>query len=88
MAVPVTAVTRFQQLNGRAVDLLLYGDTHTIERKVREVRELFLAWIIPSPCSLYNQSHDAVTLAFEENNMVWLYFLKSLLLRRHGLFWK
>ena len=30
--------SRFQQLNGRAVDLLLYGDTHTIEREVHEVR--------------------------------------------------
>jgi len=28
--------SRFQQLNGRAVDLLLYGDTHTIEREVQE----------------------------------------------------
>jgi len=34
----VTPSTRFVQLNDRAVDLLLFGDTHTIEREVNEVR--------------------------------------------------
>lgn len=32
----VTGSDRFQMLHGRDVDLLLYGDTHTIEREVHE----------------------------------------------------
>ena len=39
----MTIGNRFRQLNDRTVDLLLHGDTHTIEREVREVRKLFLA---------------------------------------------
>eukprot|EP00580_Thalassiosira_gravida_P000742 CAMPEP_0201599198 /NCGR_PEP_ID=MMETSP0492-20130828/752_1 /ASSEMBLY_ACC=CAM_ASM_000837 /TAXON_ID=420259 /ORGANISM="Thalassiosira gravida, Strain GMp14c1" /LENGTH=875 /DNA_ID=CAMNT_0048061747 /DNA_START=60 /DNA_END=2687 /DNA_ORIENTATION=- len=36
VGVSVTPSTRFVQLNDRAVDLLLFGDTHTIEREVNE----------------------------------------------------
>ena len=43
VGVPVMIGNRFRQLNDRTVDLLLSGDTHTIEREVREVRKLFLA---------------------------------------------
>ena len=82
----MTDVTHFQQLNGRAVDLLLYGDTHTIEREVREVRELVLAFLYSLAVNSY-LCHDAAT-SFEENIRIWLHILKSVLLRRHGLFWK
>ncbi len=36
--VNVTIEERFQKLDDRAVDLLLYGDAYTIEREIREVR--------------------------------------------------
>lgn len=36
-AVAVTGSTRFQQLHGMDIDVLLFGDTHTVEREVREV---------------------------------------------------
>ncbi|KAL7553938.1 hypothetical protein ACHAWF_018683 [Thalassiosira exigua] len=34
--IPVTSATRFIQLNDGEVDLLVKGDTHTVEREVRE----------------------------------------------------
>ena len=37
-AVAVTGSTRFQELNDRNIDVLIWGDTHTLEREVREVR--------------------------------------------------
>ncbi|KAL7533778.1 hypothetical protein ACHAWF_004621, partial [Thalassiosira exigua] len=35
--VPVTAINRFERLHDRSIDLLQYGDTHTIEREISEM---------------------------------------------------
>lgn len=37
--VEVTGNNRWQMLHQRKIDILAYGDTHTIEREVKEVRE-------------------------------------------------
>ncbi|KAL7551324.1 hypothetical protein ACHAWF_014510 [Thalassiosira exigua] len=36
VGVPVTANDRFEMLQGRDIDLLMHGDTHTIEREIHE----------------------------------------------------
>ena len=38
---------RFRQLNGEAVDLLLFGDTHPIGIEIREVRSAFFIELFP-----------------------------------------
>jgi hypothetical protein len=36
--IDVTSVTRFAALANRSIDVLMYGDTHTMERDFHEVR--------------------------------------------------
>jgi len=36
--VPTTFTNRWRRLHGRTVDLVILGDTHNIEREVKEVR--------------------------------------------------
>ena len=64
--VPVPTGPRFQQLNDRIVDLLIRGDTHTIEREVKEVRNADVAVLFIFPRVTSPQSNQSELLPYKE----------------------
>ena len=72
--VHVTSANRFTLLAGREIDLLLYGDTHTMERDFYEVRLNHICLHFPfeytNTCS--------ISSSIIENNRGWVFVFRSI----------